>query len=351
MERQFYAGMEVHDLVYRLLTKRPIVFYLASDSYLLQNLKSGSGGFERVKETRNGLDNLQSYDEQQLSALLSMTSSTIFINDGSRGNCGRKQPYNPLLPLFQRRGVLTGCIGARFEKPNYMEWQHVMVTEEQNTVPNGYGAVRHSIANSERLELLRVWATFYGVRYFPTYSEVQELRRRDVDTFSDTYIIVPSNSGGPPSYFNKILYFRRMRLSIAPFLRDANKRVQLSQYDLLNDTYRHRSAHCVAVGLGLGAWLMLPQQVDILLAVYADILSNEDFPFISDLTFNWFSPDKNCGGSYDGENFSGLGLGKNKHIRIHFNNNNPNQVQDEGTLLVVQYAWDSNRYSCSTIVV
>mmetsp|Transcript_47821 Transcript_47821/g.132883 ORF Transcript_47821/g.132883 Transcript_47821/m.132883 type:complete len:150 (-) Transcript_47821:500-949(-) len=39
-----------------------------------------------------------------------------------------------------RRGVYVGLVGARFERRGRMEWRHMILTPEQNTSDNGYGA-------------------------------------------------------------------------------------------------------------------------------------------------------------------------------------------------------------------
>lgn len=54
------------------------------------------------------LENCLSYDEIKLSALLSVSSYTYFINDGSRDNCGKYCTNRQMVEDF---GVIIGLIG------------------------------------------------------------------------------------------------------------------------------------------------------------------------------------------------------------------------------------------------
>ena len=61
------------------------------------------------------------YDEIAISALVSVGGPTQFLNTGDRYNCGRLDEEGTFVP----HGVYVGCVGARFERPNRMEWQHM----------------------------------------------------------------------------------------------------------------------------------------------------------------------------------------------------------------------------------
>lgn len=74
------------------------------DSYKLRDGTEGAGGFESIEsESDSGvgkltLHDLQSYDEMPLSAFLSVSTRTHFINDGDRfngGNPGKKASFMP----------------------------------------------------------------------------------------------------------------------------------------------------------------------------------------------------------------------------------------------------------------
>ena len=69
------------------------MFFLdPNDYYMLMDGTVGEGGWENVgtpNEVRPlKLENCLSYDEMKLSAFLSVSSHTVFVNDGKRDNCG-----------------------------------------------------------------------------------------------------------------------------------------------------------------------------------------------------------------------------------------------------------------------
>jgi len=120
------------------------------------------------------LSSLQSYDEMQLSALLAVATPTFFINDGGKANQAKASAYG-----HEVEGVIVGNVGARFEKIGFMEWQHMMVTEEQNSVKNGYGppvAEYPADADEGRRRLLEIWAQLYGIGHFPCWEEAEVIR-------------------------------------------------------------------------------------------------------------------------------------------------------------------------------
>lgn len=75
-------------LITRLITNRPLAFLNGCDDYLLRTGERGRGGFDNIGTIKQKepltLNNLLSYDEMQLSALLSVSVQTDFINDGGR---------------------------------------------------------------------------------------------------------------------------------------------------------------------------------------------------------------------------------------------------------------------------
>jgi hypothetical protein len=73
----------------------------------------------------------------KLSAFLSVSSWSYFINEGTRDNKGVPQNNTQ---RFTTRGIIIGLIGARLKRVGLMEWQEVLVTKTQNTKENGYGA-------------------------------------------------------------------------------------------------------------------------------------------------------------------------------------------------------------------
>jgi hypothetical protein len=199
-------------------------------------------------------------------------------------------------------------VGARFERENLMEWQHLMVTETQNTPANGYGAE----GEGPRRELLQIWATLYGVPYFPSFHEIQ---------------------GAPEGHFlacgyrrehylNTKLYERRIELVAEPFLLDANARAFKLK----------KKAYCTVVGLGLGVWLVHPYQANLMCGVFEKLLRDLPLPHISDLTFSYFPPDLECS------------PGRNDCV-VSFQKRDPAaKLEDPNKVNISMYAWDGNSY-------
>lgn len=319
VERAIYNGMDTQSFKNRLLIKRPLMFMTKADKYLLRDGSEGAGGFEKIGTAQEKLpltlENYLSYDEMQLAGLIGISSPTFFINSGNRSNNGiLARPGT-----YEEQGVYTGLVGARFEKTGLMEWQHMIVTPEQNTRKNGYGT--RAIHNTPKAKLLSLWMNFYQ-EIFPTFFEAK------ADT-SGRFIQLQKNM-----YLDSAVYKKRLRMVIEPFLVDTNERAQ----------QKNKAAYCHAVGLGLGVWQISPQQAQLMLDVYASIIHARKLHHISDINFSWF-PEENqtCGSAGHLETISTNG----NAIKIHFSKRNPADKLvsgDTGKLLVAMYAWDGNAY-------
>lgn len=284
--------MNVCTLVSRLLAKRPLVFWNASDAYLLRTGETGSGGFERIGagspavelEEANtfGLAQLLSYDEMALAAMLGVSVPSHFINDGGRRNAGKAGAAGS----FEASGVLVALVGARFERRGLMEWRHLLVTRAQNTAENGYGAQRRRDD-----PLLSAWAAFYGQpppppgeagrdkkdddggggggeHYFPSFEEAE------ADT-SGRFLALRADGS---VLLNIAAYKHRLRMCVEPFLLDAEARACAAQ----------QRAYLHLVGLGLGCWCLSERQADYMLEVYAEVLRAHTLPHLAVLDFSWF---------------------------------------------------------------
>eukprot|EP00004_Rigifila_ramosa_P000873 TRINITY_DN10891_c0_g1_i1.p1 TRINITY_DN10891_c0_g1~~TRINITY_DN10891_c0_g1_i1.p1 ORF type:complete len:320 (-),score=34.96 TRINITY_DN10891_c0_g1_i1:411-1370(-) len=260
-----------------------------------------------------------SYDEIGLAALVSVSSPTFFINNGSRGNCA--QPGRP--GTFQPWGIYVGMVGCRFERQSVMEDQHMNITRSQNTKANGYGPGGNP--------LLAVWARFYNIPHFPLYEEAEEEYSR--------WVSAPPASRGPqrylklgflssPDYFDMHVYVRRMKMVVEPFLAEANQRA----------AQHHLKAYVHMVGLGLGVWKLCEEQTQLLVEVCAQVLYEQSLPHISDLDFSYFSADT-CGGVASGQQFQN---GKGTDVTIWFSRREPAAPLPPDRLLVACYAWDGN---------
>ena len=164
IEKNIYQGMNIAGLCDRLLKKRPLMFMMSHDKYLLRDGRGGTGSdlFDMVgtnaEQGDSGvcMQNMQTYDEMQISALIAVSTPTFFINSGGRNNraiIGHEGS-------FVNHGIVIAQVGARFERPQHMEWRHIVVAPDQNTVDNGYGPGGDP--------LLLAWARhIYGVDHFP----------------------------------------------------------------------------------------------------------------------------------------------------------------------------------------
>jgi len=308
IEKELYAGMSVYDLINRLLTKRPLMFITSADIYLLITGQTGVGGFELIGTSAQQapliLANYLSYDEMAISALIGVSVPTYFINNGNRTNMGiLSTTYN-----YELEGVYIALVGARFEKPNYMDWELIVVTptrDQQLKSQAGWFAI---------------WSIFYQ-NIFETYKQAQ---------YNRTGRYIKFMSGGQVCYFDTIMYKKRMAVPIYLFLRDANIRGVLAN----KKVYGH------VVPLGLGAWQIVSQQGQLLVDAYTDVLSQmqaDEIPNVSDLDFSSFP--------------SGLqwnALRKNiQGINIIVSTRNPADKlirNNVGKLLVAQYEWNSNSF-------
>lgn len=323
IEKSLYNSMTIHGFLDRILTKRPVIFYDQDDVYRLRNGKQGFGGFDSIgtewEQSPLTLKDYMSYDEMSISALVSLSVPTHFINNGKKTNyakIGEKGSY-------EESGVYVGMVGTRLEKPGYMEWKHIVITPEQNTTQNGYGI--ESLKESKKeFRILQIWAKFYGQGneneyYFPTYEEA-------ANSTSDKYLKIIDGM-----YFNTEVYKQRIKKTIIPFLLDANERAK----------EQGKSGYVIPEGIGLGVWKLAKQQPDIMLQAYAEVLKEYNLEHISDINFCRISTNPFYFPQYAEK------IGLCSKIEFHFEQREPAAKltgNDEGKLLVTSYAWDGNSY-------
>lgn len=333
-ERRLYADMSLPDFFDKLIRKRPLMFMLPQDKYILRDQTEGFGKFETIGTDEEKaplvLSEYNSYAEMQIAALLGASVPTCFINPGSRNNNGM-----PGMPgTFETSGVYTGLVGARFEREGLMEWQHLVVSPAQNTTAKGYGPQADPAAWETRT--LAPWAKCYGAGaegrfFFPDYKTAVADDTGAFAAFS------PPFTSQADHYLNLAAYRRRIRLIAEPFLLDANTRAQQAQ----------KQAYVIAVGYGIGVWALpglKEVQAQLIVEAFAEVIAAHALPHIADLCFSWYPENcTSCGGAGNGEV-----LESNGHaITIHFNRKNPIEKLSEahaGKLLVASYAWDGNSY-------
>ncbi len=281
IEKNLYHAMSRRDFINRLLVKRPLMFMTEADQYLLRDGKRGSGGFELTGKEEEEypliLQDYLSYDEMAIAALIGVSVPTMFINSGSRTNKAQIGESG----TYEEKGIYTGLVGARFEKPGYM-----IITPEQNTAENGYGD--DPVLENASAKLLSLWSRFYGVT-FPAFAQAQADK-------TGRYIALGNNK-----YLDSLVYKKRMRL-------------------------------------------ISPRQAELMLEVYADIIKSNDLSYIADIDFSWFpAADKTCGCIGNGQKFV-IGT-NSITLHFSKRNPADRLVgADDGKLLVAQYAWDGNAY-------
>ncbi|KAJ8970411.1 hypothetical protein NQ317_006184 [Molorchus minor] len=288
IEKKLYENMSLLQFVSRLLKNRAVMFMDIHDDYILLDGSVGSGGWETIGTPDEKppliLQNCLSYDEIKLSAFLYISSYTYFLNVGDRRNMGI---YNADRSSIEPEGIIIGMIGTRLEKPNVMEYQEIVVDDEQNTEDNGYGTA----------EPCR------------NFTEVQAYKKTLSDRNS-RYVDLPQTV-----IFDNYLYYKRLTLSIDTLLLEANYRAKSK------DTF----AYIHVVGLGLGVWKISTHQYKVYMDAFAKRIGHlaPKLSAISDICFSYINYDT-CGDYKNGDVFRIKGHSK------------------AGKLLVVSYAWDGN---------
>ncbi|KAJ8955899.1 hypothetical protein NQ318_005447 [Aromia moschata] len=354
VEKSLYENLTIDGLVDRLLRKRAVVFVDGSDYYMLLDGHQGIGGWETIgtSEEREPLllKNYLSYDEIKLSALLSISSSTNFINDGRRVNRGIKEEDSNKI---ETRGIIVGLIGARLEKPGVMEYQELVVNEDEirndaenrdllslaTQTPVPRFSEEQSKYNVDRAaqsqeELIITEEQLPDVDHEETAPPRAKLPKQNVKTDSveqtlketedrHTFLTtkqlfldfygeqLPYNlenstkfaklRGG--DYFNNQLYEKRLSLSIDTLLIEANARAEAG----------NQMAFVYVVGIGLGVWKRSGHQDALFMETFAKRINflSSTLTNIADICFSYIK-------------YSSCGNYQN------------------GNLLVVSYAWDGN---------
>lgn len=391
IEQKFYDKMTLTELFDRISTKRAVVFYNASDDFMLRNGRRSSRGWENV-----GDDNLESYDQHQmgqeflpklaeylsydelmLSALCGVSSPTHFINAGSRGNRGTVN----LGVAHQPEGIYMGLIGARFEKQHVMEHSLMVVAAKQNTEDQGYGhfkgdkdreslldrlekavddeyflaQVKASQEASKRSKkpIFSLFESFYSRPYLPTYKEVDsnlknEDQKQDAEEhqkWKDRYF---ASYGRSPKYLDKEMWHRRIRVSLELFLFDSDHRAKAAG----------KKAFCHLVGLGAGYWSFNRSFQDReMVKVVKAIVNQSVLRNIEVIYFSWFDDksmkvDDSADADdilYEGsEDDEYLVYDKtNAEINCLFGRRNPAAKllgDHEALMLSACFAWDSNAF-------
>ncbi|KAF2359504.1 Protein of unknown function DUF4804 [Trinorchestia longiramus] len=313
VERELYEKLSVLELVEKLIRQRPVVFINSWDHHLLLDGAPGFGDFEFVGKDTNpkkdmSLDQFNSYDEMRLAALISFSSMSPFINDGSRNNCG--VVGNGV--THELDGAIIGQVGARFEKEGFMDWHDCIVKEHQNTVENGYG----KDSKSPRAKLMLAWAKLWGREYLPTFEEVKSAPE------NYEYIHIKD------AYLDKQVYKARMQLLAEIMLIDASKRVREA----------NRAAYLHVSGIGLNEWMISPLQNKLYVDAWSQAIQAMPLNVTSNIACINFSdiPVSRIHGVRSGEKFP------HTNITVKFTKRQLLERVPKGCLLVCNYSADAN---------
>ncbi|XP_034482551.1 uncharacterized protein LOC117788005 [Drosophila innubila] len=319
-ELSVYKNLTLTEFVQRLLEKRCVYFFNNSDSYLLMDGSRGHGGFEQIGTDEEQepllLQNVLSYDEIKLSALLHVSTHSEFINNGTRRNAGAVEQDKSKIEV---EGVIMGLVGGRFQRKNVMEYQDILITKEQNTKANGYGSNGSSTDASSRVQdYRRIWREFY--------QEPRDFCYDDIETNNKRFL--PLVIG----MFDNVVMSKRYAISFDSLLLEAEARAAAAG----------KPAYIHVVGFGLGVWKITQRQEEIFYETFEQRLRalGPRLLHIGVVHFSWFHLDTWCG-IYDGAIIE-QPMHPQGGIRVRISTRNPADKLTENMLPIVTYAWDGN---------
>eukprot|EP00697_Spironema_sp_BW2_P003777 gnl/Spiro4/15028_TR8098_c0_g1_i1.p1 gnl/Spiro4/15028_TR8098_c0_g1~~gnl/Spiro4/15028_TR8098_c0_g1_i1.p1 ORF type:complete len:592 (+),score=99.95 gnl/Spiro4/15028_TR8098_c0_g1_i1:33-1778(+) len=372
IERQFYETATVASMVKRFLEKRPLMFMSTSDVTLFPDSPSnqapsslngewllvGDDYEEKLSDDtkliRKQTDRIQlkdylSYREMPLSALLSASVFTKFIN-----NCNK---YNRAKPSsgsdFHQAGFLVGGVGPRLELLSVMESRYLLITAEANEglFPS---STTPALLDYLHSQLDQMWNKFFNLPHskklhwkLPTFEQLkQSLEDQEdfydpevchADDFTKSCLFAYHEEKNV--FVNVVAYKRRMRLTLEPLLANANERGKLlSSYRHVKDKEdgtksTFKGMFVRIAGFGLGVW---GQEIELLKQLFNDvvleILDENDFaPRIAvvEMMYSWGDresiPNKNG-------------------VEVRYTKSNIANPIDKDMELIASYAWDGNSF-------
>ncbi|XP_053951692.1 uncharacterized protein LOC128859042 [Anastrepha ludens] len=326
IEREIYTDMTVTSFVQRLLEKRCASFYGCIDKYLLVTGERGYGGFCEIgtsgEKAPMQLKDVLSYDEIKLTAFLSVSSHSEFINDGNRYNEGVIEVDKSKI---EQEGVVIGLIGGRFQVEDAMEWQDIMITATQNTKANGYGYTALEVEQTDRsfVNYRQLWTQFYEEQDL-IYEKVKALTSKRFYKRPDSRYI-----------FDNLMMKKRYAISFDTLLLEAEARGAA----ISKQMYIH------VVGIGLGSWRAVPQQEKIFLQTFGERLQAllPHLTHISVVHFSYFV--MSAWANLQDGGFIASETHPENGIRIFMHNRNPSQKlapEFENMMIVESYAWAGN---------
>ncbi|CAG9804681.1 unnamed protein product [Chironomus riparius] len=223
-----YTNFSRADLVKRLLFKRPIIFYGRSDYFMLRyngkTLMEGEGCFYNVSGSLEKQDDSSpylreyiSYDENLLSSLIGMSTPTFYFSIGS----GRSEIGDTKKPHIDE-GILCGLVGARNEKPYFMEHRFVFPNVKDHN---------SSSHRSDQFWIEKVYSSAFPEKKIPTAEDIRSKSK----IYSSIYV----------EGVNEVYLEKRLMLSILPYIQDAISR----------GVEKKRNIFCSVPAIGSGVWV------------------------------------------------------------------------------------------------
>ncbi|QQR61818.1 DUF4804 domain-containing protein [bacterium] len=271
-EKEYYAHMTEKKFIQAIVEKKYFIFFNANvekNKFIINdgNQETTFNNFNEWKMYQTSYEQSEDFnleksltiDEIKIASLISMMSQTHFINRGDRHNNAKIESEH----LSQ--GYVAVQVDCCFETENWLEWQDILITADQNKIENGYGTKSvldtTTVFNKDDFSqktLLTIWKQFYQLMdrmsrmqsriIFPTFDEAQkhfeENQRKDITQLK--YIPLDREKS---IYFHIYVYRSRMKAVIEPFLKEAEAVGKAENKAVL----------LYVTGLGLGNWSYLPK--------------------------------------------------------------------------------------------
>ena len=306
----------------RLIEKRPLVFWIDDDQYLLRDGKMQGVGCPGD----NNLAEYINYSEMEFGAMLQVSGPTQFINNGSRGNKG-----GPSANDHEEFGRISAIVGARCEINDGMEAfhciggnlarevaKHTQATAAGGSLKADLGRIKG--VNKEFVEGYQsIWGKFY---------EGHQNTQADDDVRD----------------FEAIEH--RLYISYKKFFADS----------IANATDTNKKAYIRLTGLGDGVWAggdkhkpEIGNAIGRAARRVFDGLTAEQKGKIAAIEFVQFGDREPCFNGFKGKLVLASGGGLNEVDIISSKGGNPNfahTIPDKyrGATLCVNFAWDSGSY-------
>ncbi|CAH2058298.1 unnamed protein product, partial [Iphiclides podalirius] len=362
IEKVLYKDMSVPELIDRILKKRAVTFMGKLDTYKLLTGEQGREGWESVGTLHQKpplvLENCLSYDEIKLASMVYVSGHTECINDGERNNAGVIREE-----IAEDDAVIIGLVGPRFQRPGRMDYEDILITEQQNCLEHGYG---EEVTPTTCLNVLKttyvrnnqsakhmwrqMWSEFYQVHSY-TYEELTSyvnIQEKSEDKrYTDRYVKKPSSE----DIFDNEVYYKRLCVLAEVALLEADFRAKEAG----------RQAFLNIIGCGLGVWRISLHQPDVYILTFLErirsFLKKDLLNHVSDVNFAFITPSKGILNLFTNSEVAETPTEKRiffeskRHpkggINVQLENRHPSAKltgEHEGKLLVMTYPWDGNAH-------